>query len=427
MHSFLDNTVVPEGGFIKVLPPCLFDVGLPTLDVCTDLSLIIPWYMQGHLIYAGAMTVPLMMQLLSSIFKWVKLEKSEDKIWSWIFVLLQLWPQLRALRWIRLVYKGDPKALEKKNKMMAEIGTTEAFLEAWPSVIIMTCIFIHANQSGQGSLNTQAVFGDDSDYSPIKFLFTYLISVATAALGVTKILQIGPCPILSDEGTLGGLLTWRFFINYMCVLCSLVSKGTFIAFMFVDSTYNNLMVETLSTLLLLFIPNILFSFFGILMSTGCNRKRFFSLVLGYPGLWLLSAATFFSVGPKSINCCSQNERGSEPHKLVISKVFTVLNMIVTVISYVITFAVIYYIVESNNLPNYIKQNIIVGFTEFVVPLLTISIIFAIISLLLDLNCCCAQSQKCLCSCCCGPGCFKFKHQHIYTDPETNAIEICKND
>ena len=116
--SFLDHSVVQDGGIKQVISPCIFDVGLPTLDVYSDLSLIIPWYINDHVIYAGAMTVPLLMQFLSSIFKWVRLEKTKDKRWSWIFLLLQVWPQLRALRWIRLVYKGHPRALQKKKKMM---------------------------------------------------------------------------------------------------------------------------------------------------------------------------------------------------------------------------------------------------------------------------------------------------------------------
>ena len=178
------------GGFKEALPPFLFDVGLPTADVYSDLNLIIPWYIHGDVIYAGAMTIPLMMQFLSTIYKWRKLEKRNDKRWSWIFLVLQLWPQVRALRWIRLFYKGHPKALEKKNKMMAEIGTTEAFMEAFPSVIIMTAIWVHA-QSYSNQKNRQAVFGED-EHVDFMFLTPYLISIVTAALGVTKLFLVGP-------------------------------------------------------------------------------------------------------------------------------------------------------------------------------------------------------------------------------------------
>ena len=440
-----------EGGFKQVLPPCLFDVGLPTFDVYSDFSLIINWLHQGHVLYAGAMTVPLMLQFLSTISKWVKLEKPKDKRWSWVFLLLQFWPQLRALRWIRLVYKGHPKAVHKMKKMRAEIGTTEAYLEAYPSVVIMTCIFIHAGYKQKpdkqlvhdnnnfydehSSNNFQAVFGDyESSVSFILFFCTYAISIITATLGITKGLQIGPCPILSDEGILGGLLTWRFVITYLAVLFSILSKCIFVGIWFImsiDRGDNSRMVKTLLTFTLLLMPNILFAFSCILISTGCNMKRFFVVILGYPGLWLLPAVTFFSVGPKTFNCCSPNERTNESHKLAISKVATAANIVLTLMTYGITWAIMNYIILPNSYVNedfnlllfYLYKIILL----FFVPLLIIAIIFCVISIVLDLDCCCKKSQKCLCSCCCGPGCFKFKYEYILINHENNAIEICKSD
>ena len=101
----------------KMLPSALFDVGLPTLDVYSDLSLIIPWFIRGHVIYGWSMTVPLLLQFISTAYKWIKMEKPEDKKWSWILLLLQLWPQWRAIRIIRLLYRNDPRAVEKKKTL----------------------------------------------------------------------------------------------------------------------------------------------------------------------------------------------------------------------------------------------------------------------------------------------------------------------
>ena len=138
----------------------------------------------------------------------------------------------------------------------------------------------------------------------------------------------------------------------------------------------------------------------------------------------MSVVTFYAVGPKTMNCCSQNERGSESQKLGISKIASVANMILSIISYGITFGIIYYIYEANKIVNYGYWMIILLAS---IPLLAISIIFFVISLVLDLDCCCAQSQKCLCSCCCGPGCFKFKYEYIKISRENNVIEILKSD
>ena len=68
------------------------------------------------------------------------------------------------------MYQNHPKADEKKRKLMADIGSTEPYLESWPSVLIMTIIFAYANglsiDSPNGIKNAQAVFGeDDKDVS----------------------------------------------------------------------------------------------------------------------------------------------------------------------------------------------------------------------------------------------------------------------
>ena len=71
--------------FKRILPVALFDVGLPSLDVYSDLSLIIGWFISGNPIYALAMCVPFLLQNLSTIYKWYEIEKPESKKWSWSF------------------------------------------------------------------------------------------------------------------------------------------------------------------------------------------------------------------------------------------------------------------------------------------------------------------------------------------------------
>ena len=67
------------------------------------------------------------------------------------------------------------------------------------------------------------MFGEKQDAFGFSWFFlTYFISGVTATLGVTKLLQVGPCSVLSNEGTLGGLLTWRFVLTYFAIFWSLV-------------------------------------------------------------------------------------------------------------------------------------------------------------------------------------------------------------
>ena len=330
----------------RILPSVLFDVGLPTLDVYSDLSLIIPWLIGHHYIYGTSMAIPLLLSFIAIAYKWYKLEKPQDKRWSWVFLLLQCWPQLRALRVIRKVYRGDPKAYEEKTKFNTELGSIEPFLESIPSLMIMTAIWAHATQSGakedfdcnikEGS-SFCVVFGGIYDsFSFWWFWITYSISVFAAALGITKLLMNGPCPILTEDGRLGGILTYSFFTHFLAVLFSLGSLGTFVGLcigfvarndgicqqykgfnipirgywlpwlpsydgqQYVHENCNggNVVWMSVMCFVLTLAPNFIFSFINIAVATGCNQK-FFRTILGYPAIWLLPAVTFFVVGPEN--------------------------------------------------------------------------------------------------------------------------------
>ena len=201
------------------------------MDVYSDLSLIIPWLIAGHWIYGLSMTIPLLLQFVSTIYKWIKIEKREKKKWSWIFLVLQLWPQLTAIRVIKLLWKNDPSANDKKKEFNSEVGCTEPFLEAWPSFIIMTIICFSTIAGPNQGVNQEAVFGS----SMAKFFAVYGISVFSCCFGITKLLQIGPCPVLSEEGILGGVLKCRFIIHFLAVMFSTLTKAVCVAFVIVIS------------------------------------------------------------------------------------------------------------------------------------------------------------------------------------------------
>ena len=118
---------------------------MPSIDVYSDFTLIVGWYWYHHWKYALSMTIPLMLQFLATIYKWIRLEKRESKKWSWPLLMLQFWPQWRALRIIHLDFKNDEKTGRKKKVLMQEVNSAEPFLEAWPSIIIMTVILIIAS------------------------------------------------------------------------------------------------------------------------------------------------------------------------------------------------------------------------------------------------------------------------------------------
>ena len=145
------------------------DLLLPTLDVYSDVSLIVSWYYQGYysytlgyynrysgsannayqafIVYAAMMTIPLMLNYLFMSYKWWTMENASDKKWSWILVLLQLWQQWNALKIIYKFFKKDIRAEEEKKRMLKELSSIEPFFESVPSILIMTCVWLHAHGS----------------------------------------------------------------------------------------------------------------------------------------------------------------------------------------------------------------------------------------------------------------------------------------
>ena len=138
---------------------------------------------------------------------------------------------------MKKLYQGDARSYEKKKYLNCELGSIEPFLESWPSVMIMTAIWSHAASLSNPN-NILAVFGGggggfgfqgthlDLNFSFVWYWITYVISVIAGSLGITKLLQIGPCSVLTEEGKLGGLLSCSFITHFLAVAFSMATKAT---------------------------------------------------------------------------------------------------------------------------------------------------------------------------------------------------------
>ena len=452
------NNIYGKIGFVghhfraikRILPSFLFNVLLPTLDVYSDLSLIIPWYLANHWKYALSMTLPLVLQFASTIYKWFQFECPKQKRWTWILLLLQLWPQWRAIRVLKLLYKNDKRHQKQQIELLRGIGSSEAFLEAAPSIIIMTIIWVSLgdgvyianslecgnermctslNRSCEKKKNACAVFGG---FGGVEWFFmTYAISVFTGGLGITKFLQIGPCSVLTEEGPLGGILTGGFILTYLAVMFSLLTKGLFIAifvhslqwnfsFSFFGYSYGQSFPFVFSFILMMLflftlMPNILMSFFVILNVSGCNFKKFIKVIVGYPSVWLLPTVTYFAVGPKmSSRCCPRKTFKHEESELGLSKFYTVANLLLTIISYGVMVTLFLVIPKRMEELYWVWH-----FTPCFVPVLCFGIIFTISFLFLDKKCC-HQSHKCCCL-----RFYELRYQYINLNEENNQVGICQ--
>ena len=454
MISFSENEHNHFASIKQVAPSFFLEVFLPTLDTYSDLSLIIPWIIASHYNYAGSMAFPLLIHFLAMFVKWYQLETLENKKWSWILLLLQFWPQLQALRVIKMLYKGEKEADKEKKKLEREMGCYEAVLEAIPSIFIMTIIMISANGLG-GFLgfrklhyynyecdspnrtadyiyniwttyslrlhviplslhefrfkyfentpsdtdrlysdwhfygrelkdleNMCAVFGS---YQKVPLFFaTYGISIISGVLGVTKVLQIGPCPILRTNGPVLGMWSFKFIMCYLTVLFSILGKAFFLV-LSVPAVGPDDAKNRIRRLIMLLCLNVLTNLFLAILSlvyaVGCNKK-FLRAMFGYPIFMVLPIITPFVMGPKNfIISCSQSKTIQEFNQIGISKKLSILNLLLNVCMYITSMIGLWY---DGNLPVWHLFN---AYLTILVPILIISVLFSCCTIFND-SCCC---------------------------------------
>ena len=218
------------------------------------------------------------------------MESSEQKKWSWIFLLLQLWPQLRAFQVqglhkdeshqrmivlklnfqvIILLVKGDPKGYEEKAALEREVNGLEAYLEALPALLVLAYL-----------KKAYPVFLDKLG------LFSFYRPFYQTCFTMTLFLKSGPCFILPRKGLFGGIFTWRFIAIF--VLNQLSFKIKFFEAQFDGETYlaNAVCVSSIGVALALI---------SIRQAVG-SWEAVFALVLKFPPLLFLPVFGFVTFG-----------------------------------------------------------------------------------------------------------------------------------
>ena len=283
--------------------------------------------------------------------------------------------------------------------MMREVMSTEPFLEAFPSVMILTVIWTIAKKDESftnfcienphyyecpvynntkfappeycdqnRNINRCAVYGGFGGYW--WFFTTFLISLLTCSLGVAKFLQNGPISVISNKGPLGGMMTRRFGLAFITIAFSIFTKVGLLAFychvfMQLDTFEqgNELKSTALASIVsfsfgLLVLPHIMLSFISIGFSTGLNKKLI-EILICYPATWMLPVCSLYVIGPRKLTCDSRPN--DQRRKLVLSKQLSLLNMMLTLIM-----GIMFILITSQNTSDLLYFTERIG-TEKVLP------------------------------------------------------------
>jgi len=215
----------------------VFNIVLPTLDVYSDLVLIIthlhyklpllPDLPSSHEINFGILLLPpFLINYLLTWLAWWRLEKKHQC--SWFFPLFSCYPQYRAAALLRLTWSDEESAANERKTLEREVAEFEAMVESVPTVFIMS--FALAVTGGKGVITEE---GGQNLFSPevLLFLFTFLTSIASATLGMIKPLKSGPCKILPSGGLFGGYLTLSCILLFFTMGATMVGKGLALAWL----------------------------------------------------------------------------------------------------------------------------------------------------------------------------------------------------
>ena len=91
-EELLRDSVTPS---IKLF---VFNIVLPTVDIFLDITLILKLFKNGFWGSGTIVVTGIVTNFIFTSLAWWRMESANQKKWSWIFLLLQLWPQLRAFQ-----------------------------------------------------------------------------------------------------------------------------------------------------------------------------------------------------------------------------------------------------------------------------------------------------------------------------------------
>jgi len=384
---------------IEVLILLVLSLFLPTLDIFSDVNLIIHLYIHGHPNFAALLLVPFLLNYFLAWRAWWRIDKKKHL--TFIAPLLSCYTQFCAVKIMYAITSNSSTVSKKKRCVEREVFELEVFAEAVLSTLVMTMFLVH---TGTFEQDTATILGETS-VAQQNFYLAYTTSILSASLGMAKVLKIGACRVLAE----GGLCTGRFVILFISVLCSFVSKGLFMAMLFYGSTEtekeegSNLQIKSTSTLvvkilftIMIFLPGFLLSMLSLCCYKGCLKS-----ILNHPSLLLLPTFTYYTFSTNRRRCCCSNKEAM----VSFSRKLSAVNLFLYTILYMLT---------AKSIGWFTAGEFNVGTLVISSPFV-LGIFFTLLFLFLDCCCCCCK---------CSP---ELEHAVlVVSDPLTEHVEYRDN-
>ena len=170
---------------------------LPTTDVLGDINFAIRALCSHNFGIGCVMVLPVALNMAFNLYKWTSTEydTQKEKRFTWLLIILNLWPQYQMLKLLLLILCGTPKAiwLPWRDKIKQELSFTEPFVVAVPQFFISVFVyFLLIRRNGDGitdafgkttlGVETGFIFALKifmSNYCGIKSIVDYLLNGPT--------------------------------------------------------------------------------------------------------------------------------------------------------------------------------------------------------------------------------------------------------
>ena len=218
---------------IIILQLCVFNIIFTTWDQYSDIKFAYILFAKGHSYWSLAVISPTILNFIFTLYSWYYFEPKNQKSYSWLLLILQLWPQLCALRIIISVLKNNSEWRKEKALMDRSIGLLEPFLESIPQTIILTTLFYLTNcQKTSCKESNRLIIGNNG----VMFGIAYASSIIGAGLGLATFLGTGPVKTLPSV-----FPNFPYFLTLVSVLGTIITKGMLLVIITLHSaTFFNL-------------------------------------------------------------------------------------------------------------------------------------------------------------------------------------------
>ena len=265
-------------------------------------------HLETHVKFGIATSIVLTLSFLLTTIQWYKVEDGSQKLLSLAALLLQCYPQFKA---VQILYYGwkeeNAKWKDIKDKLESTISHVEPFVESWPQVVIL---WMYLGLSGQWfcSWFAMGVLG-----------MKFYMSVFSAVWGVFKFLKEGPCKFNSGIGAALVAIT---------ASATAGAKIPLFYLFFNHLHHGDRILPTILVLSLCYILPFLHACFVLYLALGI--KKGMSTIMMYPALVMLPALSCVTFGPVSEGRDIWSMYKKDEPKIQFSWRLTWVNMIMTI-------------------------------------------------------------------------------------------------